>query len=145
MEYLLECLNRNAGLHVWKDDHEIKVGQSIPDKIKEGVEPCSLFVCLMSPDYFESGWCKGEFEMALDKNKMLFPIQWKDDQDFQFQYPEDILEKYPRLVDPKGFKEIIRGQNPLRCVYDKNAVNIKAEKKRCASKLMDAINNCEQR
>ena len=136
VDYLLKCL-KAKGVDAWKVDHEIKPGQSIPDKIKEGVEPCSLFVCLMSPSYFESGWCKGELEMANAKGKPLFPIQWKD---HNFKYPADTLEKYPNLVDPKGLdNNRIPNQNPLRHLYDENAINIEAEKKRCVSKIIERV------
>lgn len=126
MDYLYKTL-RGKGLDPWKDDRKMSPGQQLPEEIRKGVESCSLFVCVMSPGYFDSFWCNTEFEIANDKQKKLFPIQWKNHADFKYK-PEH-LRKYPKI-----------GDNLLRHKFDTEAVNMEAEKAKCAAEIIRLIN-----
>ena len=141
MKYLHGHLE-NKGIRAWKDDEVMVAGDPLTVKIREGIEQCDLFVCLMSPNYFKSEWCKGEFELAKQENKSLFPIQWEDrngfsDGDsFKFEYPEDVLQKFEDL---RG-KGLSANGNPLRHIYYDNDLNKNYEKAQCIIELMKFIN-----
>lgn len=63
---LYEAL-RSVGLSVWFDEAEIGWGESIPDKIQEGLATSSRVLALLSPNFLASGgtWRMEELNSAL--------------------------------------------------------------------------------
>lgn len=54
-----------AGLPVWWDQWEIKVGQSIIQRVSEGISSSAYLVVVLSPNSVESDWVKREVGSAL--------------------------------------------------------------------------------
>ncbi|MGW4129287.1 toll/interleukin-1 receptor domain-containing protein [Amycolatopsis japonica] len=51
----------NEGHRVWLDEWEIKVGESIPNKIALGIDECDYLLVLLSPHSVQSGWVEREW------------------------------------------------------------------------------------
>src|SRR3569832_2804848 len=74
---------RADGLRVWFDDWEIRVGDSIPEKIEEGLEHSRVLVLCMSASAFGSDWAQLEagtfrFRDPLNKERRFIPLRLDD-------------------------------------------------------------------
>ncbi len=70
---------RQAGAKVWLDEWEIKVGDSIVEKINDGLSEATHLLLLLSTTSVEKPWVKKEFSSALmrqlsDKSISVLPI-----------------------------------------------------------------------
>lgn len=52
----------NLGHTPWLDEWEIKVGQSIPMRISEGLHGSDVVIVVLSPNAVESGWVEREWQ-----------------------------------------------------------------------------------
>jgi hypothetical protein len=71
------------GIMVWYDEYEIKVGDSITEKISKALQECDYLCIILSPDSVNSEWVKRELSVALldeldHKRVKVLPILWKD-------------------------------------------------------------------
>lgn len=55
------------GIEVWLDKWEILAGESLTDRIEDGLHTASAFVILMSPRSMNSRWVREELRIALQK------------------------------------------------------------------------------
>jgi tetratricopeptide (TPR) repeat protein len=74
---------REDGLKVWFDDWVLKVGDSIPGKIEQGLEQSRVLVLCMSANAFGSDWAKLEadtirFRDPMNKERRLIPLRLDD-------------------------------------------------------------------
>lgn len=79
---LAERLKKD-GLRVWFDEWEIKIAQSIPAKIEEGLENSRVLVLCMSAHAFGSDWAQLEggtfrFRDPLNKERRFIPLRLDD-------------------------------------------------------------------
>jgi TIR domain len=51
---------------VWYDDFSILPGETIIEKLAQGVRSSRCFMVVLSPDAVKSKWCKSELAMAID-------------------------------------------------------------------------------
>lgn len=70
---------RSEGYYVWTDDAEIKVGDSLIQKIREGIDKVAFVGAVISKNSIESEWVKKELDIAMNqeidgKNIKVFPI-----------------------------------------------------------------------
>lgn len=70
---------RHAGHIVWIDEAEILVGDSLIDKIREGIDSVDFVVALLSITSIESEWVKKELDLASnreidEKRVVVLPI-----------------------------------------------------------------------
>jgi hypothetical protein len=73
----------NAGIDVWLDELEIKVGRSIIDEINDGIKKCSHMGIVLSPNSMQSEWVKKELNAFLTKvikkkKVAILPILYKE-------------------------------------------------------------------
>src|SRR5262245_6306645 len=61
---LSERLKRH-GIHVWIDEAEIQIGDSIISKIESGIREASYLGVVLSPDSVSSEWVNREVRIAL--------------------------------------------------------------------------------
>jgi len=54
------CDRKPDGL--FHDESEIRAGMSIPARVQEGLKTARSLVALVSPTYFQSDWCRVEWE-----------------------------------------------------------------------------------
>lgn len=73
---------KNRGLHIWRDEGEIDIGDSISDKIQEGLKRCFTFIIILSPESLERPWIKEElraaYNLRLAEDLKIIPIVYKD-------------------------------------------------------------------
>ncbi len=84
---LLEQALVREHVSVFLDKHEIGIGDSFPDKIREAVKEAGDFILVCSPAYFgfdekkqcrpierDDDWCRQELTLALQGGKNIFPV-----------------------------------------------------------------------
>lgn len=72
-----------AGLDVWYDKWEIKVSDSIVQKINEGLSESDYLVVVLSPNSVESAWVQQELSSALmsslsERGIIVLPVLYQD-------------------------------------------------------------------
>lgn len=69
---------RSNGLRVWYDGFEIKLGDSISEKINDGLAKSRFGLVVLSPDYIKKDWTRAEFRAMINKSisfsKYILPI-----------------------------------------------------------------------
>jgi hypothetical protein len=73
----------NAGHRVWLDEWRIRVGESIPRKIGQGLQECQLVAVLLSKHAVQSRWVENEWqakywEEIVDDKIRVLPILVED-------------------------------------------------------------------
>lgn len=80
VEPLVEAL-RAAGFEVWYDRYELTLGDSLLQKISQGLRECDFGVVVLSPDFFRKKWTQAEldglFAIESTERKVILPI-WKN-------------------------------------------------------------------
>jgi hypothetical protein len=67
---------RQAGVHVWLDRFELKLGDSLREKIDEGLANSRYGVVILSPRFFSKKWTRAELD-GLFARDVVLPI-WLD-------------------------------------------------------------------
>ncbi|HBB94901.1 MAG TPA: hypothetical protein DC054_05880, partial [Blastocatellia bacterium] len=72
-----------AGLRVWLDQWNIKIGDSFAAAIDEAMRASRFLLIVMSPDYFQSAWTRQEWQYALAEEIegggiRVIPILYRD-------------------------------------------------------------------
>jgi hypothetical protein len=57
----------SRGITVWFDEIRIKVGQSIRQKIEEGIAQCRFGIVIISPNFFKKQWTQAELDALFSK------------------------------------------------------------------------------
>ncbi len=60
---------KNHGVEVWIDEGSIKPGDSLMDKISQGIWECDYFVVLLTPNSIDSKWVNLEISLAFTEFK----------------------------------------------------------------------------
>jgi hypothetical protein len=80
VEPLVEAL-RSVGFEVWYDKYELTIGDSLLQKISQGLRECDYGVVVLSPDFFRKRWTQAEldglFAIESTERKVILPI-WRD-------------------------------------------------------------------
>lgn len=80
--HLLEQDLRLRGVHIWRDNSEIEIGDSITDKIQEGLSESYSFVIVLSPDALSRPWVKEElraaYKLRADGEFQILPVLHKE-------------------------------------------------------------------
>lgn len=69
---------RQAGRNPWIDWSDIQPAENWWKAIERGIEAASTFVFVISPDSIASKVCRQEVEYALQHNKRLVPLVWRE-------------------------------------------------------------------
>jgi hypothetical protein len=74
----LAAVLRRAGIRVWLDEHELTVGDSLTEKIDEGLAHSRFGVVIFSPAFFAKHWPKRELSglraREEEDRKVILPI-----------------------------------------------------------------------
>ncbi len=117
-EFVLLLANRlkNDAFDVWIDEWELKIGDSIVDKINKGIESSSAFIIVLSENTIDSHWVKKEVNASLmrqltsrkihilpillDIKASLLPPLLSDI--FAAKFSSDVFseESYKKLIEP---------------------------------------------
>ena len=71
------------GIQCWIDEAEIKVGDSLIEKIRQGLDSMSYVAVILSPDSINSAWVQKEVDVAMNQEILgrqvkVLPIMYKD-------------------------------------------------------------------
>lgn len=72
VQELYQRLNEDP-LSVWYDQ-KIKPGDDWWKRIKENIQQCDVFLFIISKEALASEYCQKEFQLAIDKKKLVIPI-----------------------------------------------------------------------
>lgn len=108
---------RARSIDVWYDDWEMRVGDSLAERIQEGIQESGFLAVVLSPRSVQSGWVRRELNAALAeelqrKGVFVLPILFEDCEiplflrdklyaDFRYQY-SDGFDAILRTVAPGG-------------------------------------------
>lgn len=79
---LTEFLALNSGIpsdRVFLDDRETRPGMEVETTVHEALRDSRVLLAVLSPQYFESGWCLTEFHTMLDRQRatgkrLIYPL-----------------------------------------------------------------------
>ncbi|MCY9798272.1 toll/interleukin-1 receptor domain-containing protein [Citrobacter braakii] len=123
----------NHGVRYWLDEAEMKIGDSLIQKIREGIDSVDYFAVVLSPDSINAPWVVNELDVAMNhqikgKKIKVLPIMLKecDPPGFlvgklyaDFRDQDNYVEAFKRLIQSIG---IVFNKNVLR--YEKTFNNL---------------------
>jgi len=54
------------GYQVWRDERDLRVGDSIAEKIREAIDDADFFLLVITPESIASPWVKREIDVGLN-------------------------------------------------------------------------------
>jgi hypothetical protein len=100
---------QSHGLDYWLDEAEIKIGESLVQKIREGIDNFDYLIAVLSPNSIESPWVQRELDIATNqeiagqKVKVL-PVMYK-----RVEMPGFLLGKrYADFSDPESYSKALK-------------------------------------
>ena len=108
VEKVALSLINDEGMKVWYDGYQIRMGDSVREKIDHGIKESRFGVVVLSPAFFKRNWPKYELDGLLardmkENQKVLLPI-WHN------VTHEDIMKESPALAGKFALKT--RGLTP---------------------------------
>lgn len=109
------------GVSVWYDDWEIKVGDSIVDKVYAGLEKSDALVIVLSNESVKSKWVKEELNTAIikkiqDNNIIILPVL-KEECEIPISLKQLKYADFRSDVNI-GFMELLDAIEPLRTLWN---------------------------
>ena len=103
-EQFIKWLNidlRNKGYNTWLDEWEIKVGDSIPQKISHGIEECDFVIVVLTKEAVKSNWVENEWQAKY----------WDEIKEGKVKVLPILLEKckIPTLLKNKKYADFTEG------------------------------------
>ncbi len=116
---------KNRDLHIWRDEGEIDIGDSISDKIQEALKSCFTFIIILSPEALERPWVKEElraaYNLRLAEDLKIIPVVYKE-----CELPVFLLDyRFADFREEKNYSE----QMELLSRSVRNAVKLARKKK----------------
>jgi len=100
---------RRAGVTVWVDEAEIRIGDSIIGKIEEGILGCNYLGVVLSPSSVSSQWVKEELRTVFHyqvtrKGKIVLPLLYQ-----RCEIPPFLIDKlYADFTEPGKYEFVLR-------------------------------------
>jgi hypothetical protein len=99
------------GIDVWLDKWEIFAGESLIDKISNGIKEVNVFIIIMTANSMNSNWVKEELRMALNKRLQspdfkIIPILYEPCVVHEFLKGYVYIDWMDKKID--GFSELIK-------------------------------------
>ena len=128
----------NHGVKCWIDEAEIKIGDSLIQKIREGIDNVNFFAVILSPNSVNSSWVANELDVAMNhqiegKPIKILPILLKD-----CDLPSFLVGKfYGDFRDESNYLESFRIlTKSIGVVFNRNVMTAKP----CPDNLSTAVN-----
>lgn len=113
---------RSAGLEVWYDEFEFKIGDSLRRKIDMGLARSRFGIVVLSQEFFRKGWTNYELDglvtRAVSGEQILLPIWHNVTKREVIDYSPSLADKLARSTSTHTVEEIaeeivgvIRGKN----------------------------------
>lgn len=107
-------LSTSKKLEIFLDDNNMLLGDKISDKLKEDIQSSKFFIPLLSPNYFNSRWCREELSYFLEiqpnekQTRYIIPLILSPYEDLSWNDSEKELIKqvekhlFGKACDAKG-------------------------------------------
>ncbi|MFE8152983.1 toll/interleukin-1 receptor domain-containing protein [Brenneria goodwinii] len=106
----------NHGVRYWLDEAEMKIGDSLIKKIREGIDNVDYFAVILSPNSINAPWVVNELDVAMNqqingRNIKVLPIMFKECEPpgfllgklyGDFRYEENYEESFKKLINSMG-------------------------------------------
>lgn len=117
------------GIKVWIDEAEMKIGDSLIQKIREGIDSVDYFAVILSENSVKAPWVVNELDVAMNyqiqgKIKVL-PIVLS-----MVEPPSFLVGKlYGNFTDPKNYNEQLKNLiNSMGIAFNSNVISEKTSK-----------------
>lgn len=115
----------NHNVKCWLDEAEMKIGDSLIQKIREGIDNVAYFAIILSPNSINAPWVVNELDVAINyqiagKPIKVLPIMLKDCE------PPGLLvgKLYANFMDENSYVESFKTLvKDIGVVFNKNAMN----------------------
>jgi hypothetical protein len=131
----------NHGVRCWLDEAEMKIGDSLIQKIREGIDNVSYFLVVLSPSSIKAPWVVNELDVAMNhqingKNIKVLPIMLKD-----CDPPGFLIGKlYGDFTDEKKYADSFKFlTSSIGVVFNKKALENIADSNNLGTALDKAI------
>lgn len=105
----LSELLQKAGVNVWLDSRELKLGDSLSQSIDDGLAKSRYGVVVLSKNFFAKRWPKRELAALVQKEmqgrKVILPIWHGIDQPYVMQFSPTLADKVATSTD-KGLVHV---------------------------------------
>lgn len=113
----------NQGIRYWLDEAEIKVGESLIEKIRTGIDSTEYLAVILSPDSVASPWVQREVDVAMNleiagRRLKVLPLMYR-----QCDLPGFLLGKrYANFVDEANYASSLEDLvKSMGLVFNRNA------------------------
>ena len=101
---------KNEGLHVWYDEFELRIGDSLRRKIDAGLAKSRFGVVVLSKDFFNKDWPNYELDglvtRAVTGEQVLLPVWHKVSKQEVMGYSPSLADKLARNTATHTVDEI---------------------------------------
>ena len=152
---------RRRGIPVWYDEWELKVGDSLHDKMEQGIRSSGYLIVVLSPHSVESAWVKKELNAALSlelEKRQVFvlpalfanceiPLFLKDKKfaDFRSSYERGLEELLATLVPDGTLSTMLKNIDALELHLLPAFTDGELVQEYDLNRIMQAINSIEDR
>lgn len=131
------------GVNVWMDEAELKIGDSLIEKIREGIENVDYVAVILSPNSIQSTWVQKEIDVAMSleisgKKIKVLPLMLG-----RCDLPGFLLGKvYADFTDESKYRTSLKALiNTMGLVFNKSVLNEKSN----LSNLSQAIDKASDK
>lgn len=101
---------RKGGLSVWYDEYELKIGDSLRQKIDHGLARSRFGLVVFSKSFFSKGWTNYELDgivtRSVSNQQVLLPIWHNVSKDEVISYSPSLADKVARSTSSSTIQEI---------------------------------------
>lgn len=115
----------NHGIRCWLDEAEIKVGESLIEKIRQGLDDVEYVAAVLSPSSIASAWVQRELDVAMNQEILgrrvkVLPIKYQE-----CELPGFLLGKlYADFTDQANYTLSFKGLvESMGLVFNKSAMD----------------------
>lgn len=103
---------KEAGLSVWYDEFELKIGDSLRKKIDKGLANSRFGIVVLSKDFFRKGWTNYELDGIVSKTvsgeQIILPIWHNITKKELLDYSPSLADKVARSTTTHTIEEIVK-------------------------------------
>jgi hypothetical protein len=128
-DYLL-----SMGITVWYDEYSLSIGDSLVEKIEEGLSGCTFGVVILSKSFFLKKWPRRELNalstIEIERGKTILPLWHNISYNEVLTFSPTLADKVAVItsvgIDKIGrriHQEVMKKQKPLLTYDDKEKIN----------------------
>jgi len=152
---------RKRGVQVWFDEWELKVGDSLHDKIEQGILDSGYLIVCLSPESVNSSWVRKELNASLTielEKRQVFvlpafieeceiPLFLKDRKyaDFRNSYKQGLDKLLERIIPSDAVSTMLKNIDKLELQYLPSFTDGEITSDYDLNRIFQAINSLEQR